>query len=740
MSYPHYDNEINMNYNQDKNDIDDIDSEVPNDYDRRNDIDDEYNENYGCAYDQVNQDYNDHHMNINSNTQTNNNYTDSDYPTTNHVYISKNNSSHKNIFQRKKNENKLMKPSLVDSPESYTKPDITKPKNRNQVLNNFNSSKHSSESLPIENYYSNTKISSPSPHVDNISNSKLSNQAYSVYNKNASKLDKASISNTLPASNNYYKKSTGTSLSKQYKPFSTNNSNINVQTTNPIISNNNTIPEILNNSGFSNPIFDVNHYSHYQAVNSMLEAKVKECSEKDKSIGRLEKQVESFKTKLYEKRIELEKAKLDLELGKKKIDEYEKIKEMKSDEVSKIQSLLNTKEIGLAEIENLVKTTESKFKLLEERNIVLENENLELKRHIMQSKEIILKNQMKCEQFEAKEKNLLGIIDKLNNDIQNIHASQKDKLSDEYEATSKMFKKREEELKKFFNEEIEKINGVVEEKKREIEKLKLFVQEKEYSSKLFEERKSTLEGEIKSLNEKLSKEKEKTKRLSEEFQGLVKEVEEQLQEKDRVISQNIETFEKEEKELSSKIIELEKELILIKEENSRFNRQTDNLTDKHKDYISKLEEKDEKIRQLKLQNEKLSNEMNRKRTDLSYTKESIEKDNKRRSDEVKRLMAEKNELMNLNAEMRNNLEYAEEQIKSINDAVINYQNQIDEENRIKTTIAVENQQLKTKIGELQNVIKNLNTELFYLNNNSNNLKSKYNSKIEQVSIWNLYVA
>lgn len=467
---------------------------------------------------------------------------------------------------------------------------------------------------------------------------------------------------------------------------------------------------------------------------SVIEAKAKEIASLEKANEKLENSAESYKKKLYEKRIDFERVKLENEILKKKLEEYDAIKDLKSNEVYKMQSIINSKEMGFAEIENLVKTTEEKFRTLEEKNIMLENENFELKKSLINLKEGLGKAKLRAEQHDIKDKGMQSTIEKLSKEIQSLNNQKKEKQAEESDRERRNYREKEGELKNFFTMEVMKLNNSLDSFKRDNDAIRGQLNEKDFIIQSIEDKKVNLEQEVRQINDKLQKEKDKSKKLTEEMQALIQEVEEQIKEKDNIINLNIETYEKEEKDAYQKILSLEKEIAILREENSKCSRQSDSLSDKHRDFMNKIEEKDEKIRQLKLQNDNLSSELSKKHNELSQIRNLEEKEVRKRQDDYNKLVQEKNELIKINLEMKSNLESAEEHIKQISEDVLQYEARMEQELSGKGSMSQEINALNSKNQELQNLTKTLQTEVYLYSNNINKLKKKYENKIQRVSL------
>mmetsp|Transcript_27518 Transcript_27518/g.28644 ORF Transcript_27518/g.28644 Transcript_27518/m.28644 type:complete len:887 (+) Transcript_27518:12-2672(+) len=469
-------------------------------------------------------------------------------------------------------------------------------------------------------------------------------------------------------------------------------------------------------------------------VNLLLNNKQTEINNKEAALEKLEIALEASKTKLYEKRIEYEKLKLDFELARKKIDQHERAQIQKSEETKQIITTLNMKEEDLAQIDKLVSNAEAKFKMFEEKNLALNSHNEELRQALINHKDLIITLQVKIDSMEQNEKQMLSTINNLNREISKLNKSHQEKMLSEAKQVNKVLLEREEELRNNYMKEYNKLNTSIDELKSENERLKLSVQEKELMNLAVEDKKSFLEIEIKQVNEKLGKEKEKNRKLSDELTSLVKDVEEQLQDKDKVINFNIDTFEKEEKKMNDRIAELEREALLLREENMKHSKNSDLLNDKHKDSASMMSEKENKIKSLKSQIESLSGELNGKKSEILERTEMHGLEIKGRDELVSKVEGERDELVRANLEMKQNLENADIEIRQINEALMAYEGQIGQELQQKNGLGAECQGLRKRVIQLEGVVKNVNSELLLQKGNLSKLKVKYNSKVEKMKL------
>lgn len=451
-----------------------------------------------------------------------------------------------------------------------------------------------------------------------------------------------------------------------------------------------------------------------------------------KRLQKIEQTNQIYKTKLYEKRIESEKIKLEFELLKKKLEDSEKSRDQKSTEITKLKNVLDSKEAGLIEIQQLVRSTEQKFKILEDKNSSLENEVLEYGMIINGMKDTLKKAQCKSEEQDYKERFLNSQIEKLNKELQLQEENQKDEVRSEVAKASKLVKDREEDLRNAFTSEINKLNQQIDSISKNLEGCKLQIAERDYTIQLNEDRRSVLEGDVKNLTEKLSKEKEKNKQSQSEFQGLIKEVEEQLQEKDRVINMNIETFEKEEEAMTEKIAELEKHAVFLKDENSKCQKQIEALNDKIRNQANLILDKDESSKGLRNQIETLSNELNKKKAEQNQQKDLIDRELKKGIQELNRLSSENSELEKINAELKANLEYEQEQIASINDSIKAYESQMQQQAKENANFKKRNELLEKRVRDQETALKETNLSLGSQRASIDKIKHKYESKIERV--------
>ena len=491
-----------------------------------------------------------------------------------------------------------------------------------------------------------------------------------------------------------------------------------------------------NNAWRGEDVFTLNNLNNNTVegynLNLLLQNKQLELNNKDEIIEKLEISLEQTKTKLYEKRIDYEKLKLEFELANKKNFEFERTKNQKSEETSQIIKTLNMKEEDLAQIDKLVSNAETKFKLLEDKNAALQNQNDELAQLLINHKDHIISLQIKIENMDNQEKQLKSIINNLHMDMTIINKSTQEKLLNEAKNMNKTIKEREDDLKASFSKEQSRLNSVIEELKAENDKLKYSLQEKDLLVMTSEDKKSFVEIEIKQLSEKLQKEKDKNRKLAEEYNAMVKDVEEQLQDKDKVINFNIETFEKEEKKLNDRISELERQILSVNEEIVKHSRNSVVLSDKHKDGVSMIADREARIKGLKDQVDKLSQEINEKKTEIKENKDHYSSELKHKEEIIARIESERDEYMRLNLEMKQNLENADEEIRQISEALMAYENQINQEFQSKNNLSIDSQNMRKRIIQLESLVKNLNSELLIQKNNMNKLKAKYNSKIEKV--------
>lgn len=122
----------------------------------------------------------------------------------------------------------------------------------------------------------------------------------------------------------------------------------------------------------------------------------------------------------------------------------------------------------------------------------------------------------------------------------------------------------------------------------------------------------------------------------------------------------------------------------------------------------------------------------KKKTEIKENKDHYSSELKHKEEIIARIESERDEYMRLNLEMKQNLENADEEIRQISEALMAYENQINQEFQSKNNLSIDSQNMRKRIIQLESLVKNLNSELLIQKNNMNKLKAKYNSKIEKV--------
>lgn len=460
---------------------------------------------------------------------------------------------------------------------------------------------------------------------------------------------------------------------------------------------------------------------------AMIEAKTEEILSLEKTLEKLEASNEFIQKKLSKKKADYDRLRVENEMLKRRLDDCETSKEIKLHEVSKIKTILTNKEEGLLEIESLVKATEGRFHEIEERNAMLENTNSQLTKKLNMIKEAQIKLKEKYDQGELKDRESQLLIERLRKELLT-HKKRIEKLEEDISNLQALDK----DQKSYYFIENAKTMNLLEQQKRDIESLKSQINEKDFLIHAYEEKKSIADNELKLINEKLYKEKEKSKSLSEEIQNIVVEYEAQVREKDRIINSNVQTYESQERQVYEKIIILEKESIMNKEENSRLNRQLENTNEKLREMQTKIEDKDHKLSKLRFEIEELNNELKIKQEHLDQERNSEEKESRKRTfdlssqlDEARLLYKENLDLkkkIDVMHDQSNRLLYEKGQIKA------HLENKQDKEIQLTQEI----DRLQNQINDMNMQIKTAQSQMYANLNNAKKEKQNYKSKIQKV--------
>lgn len=470
-------------------------------------------------------------------------------------------------------------------------------------------------------------------------------------------------------------------------------------------------------------------------VLAILKSKEMELLDKSKENEKLRSKLDSTKNDLYEKRIAYEKLKLDFEMNNKKYSSYDKILQDKTEEISYLNQCLDKKDEELEGLNSFLSKVEENMRGLDLENKKLHDKLGEAFKILNEKDNYIYSIQVQSEYQDKHNNELLKEIEYLKNELTEINKNMNSKKEWEESENEKRLMEKINEMKSQFNKETENFQNVINGLKEENEKLRYELQEKTINMMALDDKRNIIEIEFNQINDKLNKEKEKVKKILNENQKIIQEFEEQLNEKDKVIAYNLEVYEKEEKALNVKISDYEKQAMHIKEEIMKYSKNSVILTDKNKDSFNIIAEREGRIKSLKDENKKLNSDIQDLKKQINDLEEKMIEENKSKENSITELEKEKEQLNLLCNELKLVLNENEVELNNRKQ----YIDEILEEGKIhkkenKETNA-KMHKLREKNGELEGIIKSLNTELILQRNNFLTVKKKYSQKLEKVSSY-----
>jgi hypothetical protein len=486
-----------------------------------------------------------------------------------------------------------------------------------------------------------------------------------------------------------------------------------------------------------------NHSSDY--FTKTIKLLTEKNQEKDILITSLKKNLQLLK----DKNSINSKAKMQVNIQNKQMEEMEIELNMLKMEFIKMQEALANKDEIINEFQNLSEISKNKFKMFEETNkqMKLENDHLQRSVNELQNKVIPQMSQnekLKDGQIEDLRNTLIKMeknIEENKTDVFRKEEHLKVKLEEKERILKNKTREREESIKNDYLKELSSLNITIQNIKCENEKLNSEIKKLRNDNEEVELSMNEKESEYKKHFEQKERELEKFKRQFKQTEKELSEFEAKLNEKQIEHASKMKLYEEKVSKLNILISEKDKKIKSLNEEIKSLNSIVADLKGTLKESEIKFENKDRIIDQLKNQNSEILKEFNRKESEIaSFHEERIIEGNEY-SDKIAKLENDRNILIEDNEELRNSLNQASDKLREMNDLIIDkyqkleldYQkeklNKENMEKRYKDIIKkmkVNEQEILNELGMMREAVEKKDNEY-------DNEKLKFENKIHKVS-------
>jgi chromosome segregation ATPase len=495
--------------------------------------------------------------------------------------------------------------------------------------------------------------------------------------------------------------------------------------------------------------YDEKNYLKYRndELNKELLEKLSEIHQLKETIRVYEVQIASYKKNMQKHQSDInisDTLKVDINILHKKINEMEGEINFHKVENMRLCEILQSKENIMSQFHSLVNVSSNKFKLFEEANQNLREENSSLKIKLEDFK-------TKIEQMTQKESVLCSSIEELKSKIsrkdveveklESEFSKKEENLKKRYEENEAQLKQkiksREEELKSEFLKGITSSNNECEKTLVEIEKIKLEKKTLEQKIDSFENIIHEKEMDFKRALDQKDREYEKLFRNLKELQRDIREVEFTYKQKIEEIKSKNKNLEIEESE-SKKMNEInEKQIQQFKNELMETNLYLEDCMSSLKETEITLNNKESVIKTLKNENSELVRELHRKDEEIQHVVEKFNMKLETYNNKIKILEKEKEilfkekeedhkEIFSLRNKLNESTGLYNEKISYIEKDKEMISEKLSKEIRIK--FEEKEDEYLSEISRLQNIILERDSE-------RENLKLKFDKRSHSVNLF-----
>lgn len=474
--------------------------------------------------------------------------------------------------------------------------------------------------------------------------------------------------------------------------------------------------------------------TRFDALNRELLEKSHQNKLKDNIINNLKTNIKQ----LHDKLAKYQNSTINMNAQTRQFHEIENENNLIKIEFAKLQENLSNKDNIINEFHKLSEISKSKFKMFEETNLLLREENGSFKRHLddLREKVQMLNNndqmkENKMNEYKNIKFNLEKQIEDMNSEIFKKEEKIRAKFEEKERKIKEKFKDREDNLKNEYFKEINIINMSVEGYKLENEKLKIEI--KNLKNLLEASENSLQENEIefkKALDQK-DKDYQKLQKNLKELQNDIHELESKYTDKTHEYQTKLKNAEETETKLLHQIQFKEKKFKELDEEFSQMRGYLMDLQASMREYEIKTDTKDKIIAQLKNQNKEILKEFNKKESEYTYNEES-------KYD----LGMKCNALFEENEELKENLLKASENLQKLNELIedkysglemnLHKEKSKNENNERKYREAMK--KMKDNEQRLNQEIDSLKDLLVNQQDDFEKVRNRYDSKIQSVLI------